>query len=72
MMTMGDMLYVGNSFRTLNISCQPFLATQVAGERSAVNLLLLLIKFRDPLYLVALRIFSIFGIWKFHDEISGC
>ena len=46
-------------FRTLNISCQPFLACQVAVERSAVTLMLLPIKVRDFLSLAALRIFSL-------------
>ena len=47
------------SFRTLNISCQPFLACQVPVEKTVVNLIFLSIKVRDFLSLAALRIFSL-------------
>ena len=44
-------------FKTMTISCQPFLAGQVSVEKSAVMLILLPTKFRDFLSLAALRIF---------------
>ena len=47
------------SWRTLNISRQPFLGCQVTVERSAVTLILLPIKVRDFLSLAVLRIFSL-------------
>ena len=47
------------SFRTLNISWQPFLACQVSVERSAVNLIFLPIWVRDLLSFAALGIFSL-------------
>ena len=47
------------SFRTLNISCQPFLVCLVSVETSGVSLILLPIKVRDFLSLAALRIFSL-------------
>ena len=60
MRALQDKVFVAaGSFRTVNISCQAFLACQVSVERSAVNLIVFPIKVRDLLSLAALRIFSL-------------